>query len=404
MSERFNVNKLNTIINELGTIPRLVGSEGEIKGINYCKKIFKEINLDLKEEEFECVRGWVGSVVQGIFVLASGLIIAMMLLLMYVPWANIIIIIGLLGVFISLIPGITGSKGLKMIGKRYKTKNLFAKIPTKGGKTPKQYILLTAHHDTKSQTLTTMIRGLSYLLLVFGVVLLLLMVLIGIFIDLFSGNQVPQIVKTLGVIFGIIGLCGTILLSLNFLGNKSPGALDNASAIAVIYEIARTIKDQGGLENTELTVAIFGAEEVAMWGSKAFMKMHKNEYPVENTVNINLDMVGLKGSPVQIMETYGIPIKKPISPFMTGLAYRVAKDLNIDLSGYWMPIGASTDGFVIRDFGYDGCEFAVFDAAKRAHHADDSVDMWDGAMGIKNCEIIYGIIDKLDVHGIKKLE
>jgi hypothetical protein len=96
------------------------------------------------------------------------------------------------------------------------------------------------------------------------------------------------------------------------------------------------------------------------------MNKHKSEFPVENTININLDMVGLKGSPVQIMETYGIPIKKPISPFLTNLAYRVAKDLNIEVKGYWMPIGASTDGFVIRDFGYDGCEFAVFDAAKKS--------------------------------------
>lgn len=327
-----------------------------------------------------------------------------MLLLKYIPWANLIIIIGLIGVFISLIPGITGSKGLKMIGKRYKTKNLYAKIPVKGGKKPNQYILLTAHHDTKSQTLTTMIRGLAYLLLVFGVVFLLLMVLIGIIMDLFSSSEIPQIIITLGMIFGVIGLCGTVLLSLNFLGNKSPGALDNASAIAVIYEIARKIKEQGGLENTELVIAIFGAEEVAMWGSKAFMNKHKSEFPVENTININLDMVGLKGSPVQIMETYGIPIKKPISPFLTNLAYRVAKDLNIEVKGYWMPIGASTDGFVIRDFGYDGCEFAVFDAAKKAHHAEDSVDLWDGSMGIKNCEVIFGIIDKLDIHGIKKIE
>jgi hypothetical protein len=38
-------------VNELGNIPRLVGSDGEIKGINYCKKIFKEINLDLNEEK-----------------------------------------------------------------------------------------------------------------------------------------------------------------------------------------------------------------------------------------------------------------------------------------------------------------------------------------------------------------
>ncbi|MEI6578553.1 MAG: M28 family peptidase [Eubacteriales bacterium] len=402
MAERFSTDKLNAIVKELGSFARLVGSDGEAKGINYCKRIFKEIDLELKEDEFECVKGWVGHISQGIFALASSLIASMVILLITAPLANIGVIAAVLVFILILIPGIAGSKGYMKVGKKYTTKNLYASILPKKG-VPKRYILLTGHHDTKSHTMSTIQRSAAYLLSVTGVVLLLLLVLTDLVLD-FIRADVPQIITTLGIVFGAIGLCGTIPLSLNILGNKSPGAIDNASSVAVIYEISRLIKELGGLENTEVVVAIFGAEELGMWGSKAFLRKHLQEYPVDKTININIDMVGFKGAPVEIMEYAGLPKKKAISPFLSGLAFNTAKELEIELKGFWMPIGGGTDGFVIRDLGYDGCEFVVMEAAKQTHHSQDNYNKWDGNIGVKNCEIIYGIMDKLDAFGIEKLK
>ena len=270
LNERFNADKLNTIVKELGSIPRLTGSDGEAKGIGYCKNIFKEINPDVKEEEFECVRGWAGHIIQSIFAFATVLIIAMVLLLITAPWANSIPLVIVMCIVLILVPGITGSKELMMIGKKYTSKNLSFNIPPQKGP-PKQYILLTGHHDTKSQVMTTKARSVAYFLMVTGLAFLIAVVLAGIVLD-FLHVDVPQIVVILGILFGVTGLCGTIPLSLNFIGNKSPGAIDNASSVAVIYEVARRIKEQGGLENTEVAAAVFGAEEVGMWGAKAFMR------------------------------------------------------------------------------------------------------------------------------------
>jgi len=398
LDERFNADKLNSIVKELGAFPRLIGSDGEAKGISYCKNLFREINPDVKEEDFECVKGWAGHIIQSIFAFATVLIIAMVLLLITVPWANCFLVIIVAVIVMLFVPGITGSKELMMIGKKYTSKNLSFNIPPQKG-TPKQYILLTGHHDTKSQVMTTKERSVAYFLMVTGLAFLVIVVLAGIVLD-FLRIDMPQVIIILGIIFGVTGLCGTIPLSLNFIGNKSPGAIDNASSVAIIYEVARRVKEQGGLENTEVVAAVFGAEEVAMWGAKAFMRKHLQDYPADKTININIDMVGFKGAPVEIMEYAGMPGKKPVSPFLSGLAFKAAKELNIELKGFWMPIGGSTDGFVIRNFGYDGCEFVVMEAAKQTHHAGDNFDKWDGGLGVKNCEIIYGVMNQLDAQGL----
>ncbi|MBD3350851.1 MAG: M28 family peptidase [Candidatus Lokiarchaeota archaeon] len=398
MTYNFNAEKMTKIIKDLSHFRRYVGEEDEVKAIRYCKDLYDEIDVDLKEEPFECVRGWVGWIQQAIFAFVSGMIGLMIYLLLTHPWMNLIIILVLVGIAGAITPGLMGTGGLKMIGNKYTSKNLIGTIPPKNEAKPKQYIIISGHHDSKSQVFSTVFRALSYILMAIGAVFLLLSTLIASILDIIGST--PRWLQIFGLVFAIISLCGTIPLSLNFTGNKSPGALDNASSIAVIYEVARFIKEQGGLENTELVVAIFGAEEVAMWGARAFCKAHKEDYPPEDAVNINIDMVGYKDAPVEIMQHYGLPVKKPVSEFMSALAFKVAEEQNVKLKGYWMPMGASTDGFVLRDNGYDGCEFNVIEAAMNTHQSTDDINKWDASMGVDNCRVIMGMIDKLSVHGI----
>lgn len=399
MTQRFNGEKMTQIVKELGSIPRLVGSEGEIKGINYCKKLFRELDIELDEEPVTCVRGWVGWIQQLLFAAGSILVTLIMIMLIYQPWVNLIVVSVILVLVAAVSPGLMGQSGFKKIGKEYETKNLIQTVKPKEEAEPRQYIILSAHHDTKSQTLSTLMRGLSYIIMFTGLLVLILVVIASVILDLIPSADIPQWMIITGVTFGIISLYGTIPLSLNFLGNKSPGAIDNASGIAVIYEVVRYLKEIGGLENSELVIAIFGAEEVAMWGAHKFCKMHKEEFPPEKSVNINIDMIGYKDEPVEIMETAGIPVRKPVSKFMTGLAKTVANEKNIKIKGFWMPMGAATDGFVLRDVGYDGADFNVFKAALNAHHTVDSIEKWDEKIGIQNCEVISGMIEKLDIHG-----
>lgn len=84
----------------------------------------------------------------------------------------------------------------------------------------------------------------------------------------------------LGTVTGKSGLSDTIY----------NGADDNASGVAVLIEMARQIKERGGLPRTIVFVA-FDGEEQGLFGSEHFLK--DSLYPQEKIkVMVSLDMVG----------------------------------------------------------------------------------------------------------------
>ncbi len=72
---------------------------------------------------------------------------------------------------------------------------------------------------------------------------------------------------------------------------ESVGANDNASGVAMILELARVHYTEG------LCIIAFGAEEVGLWGSLAFVEAH----PMDDvTFMLNFDMVGKVTDPIII--------------------------------------------------------------------------------------------------------
>lgn len=78
-------------------------------------------------------------------------------------------------------------------------------------------------------------------------------------------------------------------------GAYFPGALDNASGIAALLEIARIVKDMPQPEKT-IVFSAFNGEEVYLAGSKFYTQ--KPIFPLAKTTMINMDIVGSKGSTV----------------------------------------------------------------------------------------------------------
>lgn len=77
----------------------------------------------------------------------------------------------------------------------------------------------------------------------------------------------------------------------NMDGTFNPGALDNASGVSVLLEIARILKDEEQPENTIVFVA-FNGEEDGLLGSEYFCDNPPVEYKITETVMLNFDMVG----------------------------------------------------------------------------------------------------------------
>jgi len=77
-------------------------------------------------------------------------------------------------------------------------------------------------------------------------------------------------------------------------GKIHPGADDNASGVAVLLELARTLAKEGPPERTVIFVA-FSGEEAGRRGSKYFVSHSKNHPPEKMIGMLNLDTVGRLG-------------------------------------------------------------------------------------------------------------
>jgi hypothetical protein len=81
-----------------------------------------------------------------------------------------------------------------------------------------------------------------------------------------------------------------ILISAHWDSKVGPGADDNASGISVMLELAKYFRQQGGIPLNIKFIA-FGAEEVGMLGSQAYLNKHSAEFG-NCVLNINLDAIG----------------------------------------------------------------------------------------------------------------
>jgi len=79
---------------------------------------------------------------------------------------------------------------------------------------------------------------------------------------------------------------------LNPTGNASPGAMDNASGLAVLLEAARTFPHDAELEPARLQILATGAEEIGLAGAFRWIQAHETELD-PSTVFVNLDSVGV---------------------------------------------------------------------------------------------------------------
>jgi len=359
------------------SFPRLVGSEGGEKAVKMAKELFNQIDLPLKEEEFMATKFWISTVSQfGTFfaILITGL---MIILDIIAPAWNLLLICGILGIAMVAVRLMSGRGGeLKVLGTPIKTVNLVGKISAK--KSNKAKIILMGHHDTKSQKLTTIQRGACF---TFGGVGLIIAILA------FTANAIQGLIEQPNTIIQIIAYIGSglliicaIPLSLNFLENRSVGALDNASSIASLYGLAKYFK-ANPLENSEIWILITGAEEMGMMGAHAFLKTHKEELDPKTTFGINFDMVGRVGNVVEYIANCGFPFARPTSKNLNSLAESIAKDHNYPIQGFYLPIGAATDAGVFRNEQIQTMDFINKSASHETHSIKDVPEKYDAELG-----------------------
>jgi acetylornithine deacetylase/succinyl-diaminopimelate desuccinylase-like protein len=160
---------------------------------------------------------------------------------------------------------------------------------------PTQRLLLTAHYDSKTDALDHVQRAPVDLLALPAIALMILGAL--------AVGLAPRWQRRRRLLGGIAGAAavGAVLygaatffaLSAGaLLPTRSPGALDDGGACAVLVRLASALNRAPPLERTEVEIVLFSAEEVGVQGSRDFARRRFGSKPELPTLVVNLEGLG----------------------------------------------------------------------------------------------------------------
>lgn len=142
------------------------------------------------------------------------------------------------------------------------------------------------------------------------------------FVFTISGRRVRRTsANVIGEVAGRPGATREIIVSAHLDAYRnSPGASDNGSGIGVLIELARHFKTMEGSLDIRLTFVAFGAEELGVLGSRAYVRKHTDELR-ECVLNVNIDDVGGPAGPsVQTLGgVTGVPLRAGGNLFPTNI-------------------------------------------------------------------------------------
>ena len=152
---------------------------------------------------------------------------------------------------------------------------------------PSQRLILAAHYDTKTELTDHIVRLPIQLA---GGIIVIVSILSTPLVTLPRLRAFSPILGTVVLSYG--ALFAVVFSGGAFQRTRSPGALDNGAACAVLLKAAAALSEGNFLGRTEVIVAFFAGEEVGAQGAWAFVKDHLPSLPAKTTYMVNLDPVG----------------------------------------------------------------------------------------------------------------
>lgn len=309
--------------------PRRVGTHGERQAAETITLTLKELGYEVREEDFSVrVPAWVW--MKGFLLISLCLLVLTQLTFSRSP-AISLLCSGILIFWIASWERFWLRLGRWAVsegsGKGTCSRNVFAEFPTQQNGQP---LYLVAHYDSKSQSLNLYIRAISFLLGNLCLVLFVVWIWVGELISWGTGQALflPPWVK---IIFAAVCLFHLIYLP-GPMGNASEGAVDNASGVGVLLEVARTLR-LNPLPGVRPIFLFTGAEEWGLLGALMAAKKHGPDMVRTKAVVINIDSVGrgrvLRGCSlgkggkhwlgelIKISRTRGLQIRR--LPFLRGI-------------------------------------------------------------------------------------
>ena len=389
------------------SFPRLVGTSGEEKAVHLTFETFKELGFDdkyIRVRKFEFTDFYSTTLIK--LIMSMNLIFNLILIL----FVFIHVLLSIFFVIFMMILVILIVKGLKhpeepgfwgeYFGVKLEATNLFTKIPASSIDEDKAgNIIVSAHIDSKSQSYTTFIRVLLYKLWLYGGMIMSFFYFLFLVI-LFGDIPFDFRITLYGAWIAVI-IVSTSNLFLMFLNthNKSPGALDNASGMAIVFELSKYFLNNP-LKKFNLWCCQFSAEELGTMGSRVFVNDNADKFTKGRVFQINFDMISCLNHEKNIIEyfkSYGTLFRKVNSPLLGKYFENAAKKVNIPLQGFHLSTGAHTDTvpFHLRD--WDAIDITTRAAALFTHTRKDTPDNVDPDVLFNAFLMSFNAIKMLDI-------
>ena len=297
-------------------------STGETEALMYIKNVLMKENIEPKVEYFS----WTGPM-------------RVLMRLAYVIVLTYFILFRLFLVIIAyfiLKNFFEKTRSLTLVNKE-ESKNLYTKILAKDQAPDRPVIIFSAHYDSISVHISYKFQVLIFSLykfIIFFYFLIAVSFSAIFFLDYFDFISISDFVFLLINLTSLIGIFASIpILFLVFIASPSSGSIDNASGVSILIELAKLLK-KNPLNNIDVLLIWTGAEEWGMKGSKKFCKMNfkglKNDYDLNRSYNINIDMVG---SYIGLLNKTGI-VKRKINRNLNDTFEETANKLKIPLISF----------------------------------------------------------------------
>ncbi|MFW9940224.1 MAG: M28 family metallopeptidase [Candidatus Thorarchaeota archaeon] len=384
-----NVNRLYDYV-KIFSFPRLAGTEGEKEAVDLTVDAFRKIgfeNSQIIKEPFKFSDFYSTTLIKLIMVinLTFSLFILMfayvyLFLSLFIIGTGILLIILIIkGLRHPETPGFWG----EYYGNTLSATNVFVKIPANKLTTTKAgNIIISAHLDSKSQTFKTSWRVVLYRIWLYSGIFLGGF-LIALFIRTYSPLKLNLIVVGTGIwVCTILISISNIFLLFQNTQNESPGALDNASGMAIVFVLSNYFKENP-LENFNLWFCHFSAEELGTMGSRIFVNNHEEQFIKGRTFHFNLDMISCAGNSrnrVEYLESYGVLPRKKIAPLLSKYLENAAIEEEVNIKGFHLSVGAHTDSVPFHLRGYDSVDIVTRAAGKYTHNKIDTLDKIDSTV------------------------
>ena len=392
------MNEWNELLNHLAEFPRENGTAALHQAASYLVEAFRAAGIETQHVSFTAHP--LEARLLGLYVFLSCVVYSCLLR------KRRFLVAGVLSLLIPVPAILDVEFGLPLFGglRGEHQENIVARIPARS---PQQRLIFTAHYDTKTDLFDHVVRAP---ITAVGFPLCGLMIAAA-----FTGlatrkmsrpsKALERLANLAGVAAALYGFAFLLAFSAGaMLRARSPGALDDGAACAILVRAARELAQAPPLEQTDLEIILFSAEELGAEGSAQYVKSRFPQRDALPTYVVNLDPVGASshlavlGKEKRLLRAY-----LPDPRIVAGLArvYSQTTGSSLDLTSH----AGFTDGISFAVHGIPTAtlisEVPPFDIPRGMHSGKDNLSRIDLSSLDLTKKLIIHFAQEADANSMK---